>query len=148
MLSDTVAEAENFLVKWRRARHLLHRENLVGLNANEAYQTLVAHGNPPEVVNAVHQTFIQRERTEMNHFMNTRLTKSLRAFIKQRPENEIPANVDQCIYLIGKWIDSLEGQKDAGSIKNINDAGSSAAGQPLQQLQDWNDGQGWGDQQV
>ena len=68
MHSDTVAEAEAFLGRWRRARHLLTRENLVNQPSATVELQLQQANCPAHLIQNVVSQLRASERREINIF--------------------------------------------------------------------------------
>ena len=81
MHHDTVSEAEAFLGRWRRARHLMYREQLVGPPSAMVEQQMTAAGTDPMLVYGVVQQLRSSERREMNRFLEGRVSLSIYSLI-------------------------------------------------------------------
>ena len=58
MLGDTPAEADSLLTIWRRARHLMYRENLIGPTAQQVFDALILQGVDDTVARIVAQAHV------------------------------------------------------------------------------------------
>ena len=131
MHHDTVAEAEAFLGRWRRARHLLYREQLVGPPSQYVEQQMLAAGTDVLVVNAVVQQLRSSERREMNKFLEERISPSIYSLIKSREGTpEEPQNVEQAMQFVERWIVMHRSAQHAkgGRVGAVNADGSSDLG--------------------
>ena len=105
MYHDTVAEAEAFIGRWRRARHLLYRERLVGPPADFVEQQMQATGTDPLTIEAVVQQLRSSERREMNRLMEERIAPGIYSLIKScEGTPEAPTTVEQCMGFVDRWI--------------------------------------------
>ena len=106
MFHDTVAEAEAFLGRWRRARWLLYREQLIGPPSFLVEQQMLAAGIIDMlIISSVVQQLRSSERREMNRFLEERILPSIYSLIKSRTgAAEEPQAVDQCIVFVERWI--------------------------------------------
>ena len=70
MPDDTVQEAENFLTRWRKARRLMYKENLVPAHGDSFLGQLAQQGISPNVGRAVECSLRAAERRELNDFLH------------------------------------------------------------------------------
>ena len=121
MYADTVQEGEAFLAKWRRARHLLYKENLVAANATNVRDALLQNGTPQGLAEGVYHSMAAAERREMNIFLQERVSESVYTFIKShwRPD-EVPRNVGDCVRLVEVWVEMNSRKQDAKATKGVS----------------------------
>ena len=119
MHSDSVKEAEDFLMRWRRSRRLLYRENLVPLSLTDVLEN-VSRGNiSRDLAGPIVTDYEKREAREMQNFLNQRISNSIRIFILSRETQ--PRSIDDCIKLIEQWIVANEhSNKEPKGIKVID----------------------------
>jgi len=103
MIHDTVADAEDFLAKWRKARRLLYREGLVKPSTQDVLAPFVAQNCSGESLQFLHNLIEKDEMTELTTFMQTRISNSVYRYIKDC--NPPVRSVDQCIAAIDRWIE-------------------------------------------
>ena len=82
MHGDSVAEAEAFLGRWRRARHLTYREGLVNQPSAQLQQWMEQAGCAPQMVNNVVPQLRASERREMNTCLETKILASIYSLVK------------------------------------------------------------------
>ena len=82
MHGASLVEAEAFLGRWRRARHLLYRERLVGPSADFVEGQMTAAGVDLLMVSSVVHQLRSNERRDMNRFLETRISGGIYSLIK------------------------------------------------------------------
>ena len=136
MQGDSVAEAELFLSKWRRARHLMYKEGLVSeFTAEQNYQELLGKGCSDDLARRCCEPQLIQEKREMNTFLEQRVSKSIYQWIRAKdPTAEKCQNVDMCIAAIESWIDVHARDRDttnrSGGIRTFQLSDSSGEGLP------------------
>ena len=115
MHGDTCAEAETFLSKWRRARYLMYREELVPQPADVQLALMIQQGCPDVIAYASLAAQRKADRAEVREFIKERLGPSLRGeMIRLEFAGEF-ASIDQCLGYIDQWIKAKQIQEGKSS---------------------------------
>ena len=113
MLGNSPDDAELFLTKWRRARFLMFRENLIPPTAEERFAQLVGVGMDHNAARQFVQSDIIRDQRELTVFLNNRLCKEVWEYIKERWDTpQRPQNTNQAVILVEKWIEARSYNKE------------------------------------
>jgi hypothetical protein len=109
MLDDTVAEADNFLCRWRRARQLLYREELVQDDTARIIGEAAGEGVSGPLLAKLQKTLEATEKIELHDFLETRVSKTVFEWLMNyKPK---PITIDQCVALIPEWIETKRRDK-------------------------------------
>ena len=102
MLGDTVADAEVFLCKWRQARRLMYKEDLVEKTAKEMFEYYQQFNITPEGLQELLKMCENRDKALRIEFMNHRISASVYEHIMGcKP---VPDTLDEMIAEIEVWI--------------------------------------------
>ena len=85
---------------------MLYKEGLINAPADDMLAILAPFGLPGHIMNEVHKSFDNSDRKELHHFMNNRLSTSLRQWIKLQDEDKQPKTVSDCIHMIERWCEA------------------------------------------
>ena len=116
MVGDSIADAELFLQKWRRSRYLLLREGIApAMNSVDLANYLRSYGAPEEVVLTTTQHLVATEMQQKNEFLEYRLSKTIRNWIKDRSQHQPAATLEDCVAAVEGWIAAREEVRSAPS---------------------------------